>query len=114
MNIKNNNKAKFFNQFKKKFKYTYNKLICYQQFYSYFQVEMDGLTGKVKFDSQGKRTDFELEIVELKKDGLQKVCKIFKIIKFLVNLYIFVQLFRVVKLVLNAYQRLQYRIFIYL
>ena len=61
---------------------------------------MDGLTGKVKFDSQGKRTDFELEIVELKKDGLQKVCKIFKIIKFLVNLYIFVQLFRVEKLVL--------------
>ena len=39
---------------------------------------MDGLTGKVKFDSQGKRTDFELEIVELKKDGLQKVCKITK------------------------------------
>ena len=72
---------------------------------------MDGLTGKVKFDSQGKRTDFELEIVELKKDGLQKVCKIFEIRKFLVNTHIFVQLFRVY-LVLNAYQRFQYRIFI--
>ena len=34
---------------------------------------MDGLTGKIKFDSQGLRTDFQLEIVELKKDGLQKV-----------------------------------------
>lgn len=30
---------------------------------------MDGLTGKIKFDSRGLRTDFELEIVELKKDG---------------------------------------------
>ena len=65
-----------------------------------FQVEMDGLTGKVKFDSQGKRTDFELEIVELKKDGLQKVCQIFKIKKVTVNTHIFVQLFRVEKFVL--------------
>jgi len=37
------------------------------------QVELDGLTGKIKFDSRGLRVDFELEIVELKKDGLQKV-----------------------------------------
>jgi hypothetical protein len=36
-------------------------------------VELDGLTGKIKFDSRGLRVDFELEIVELKKDGLQKV-----------------------------------------
>ena len=34
---------------------------------------MDGLTGKVKFDQFGLRTDFQLEIVELKKKGLQKV-----------------------------------------
>ena len=34
---------------------------------------MDGLTGKVKFDQFGLRTDFLLEIVELKKKGLQKV-----------------------------------------
>ena len=37
---------------------------------------MDGLTGKVKFDQFGLRTDFQLEIVELKKKGLQKVNKI--------------------------------------
>ena len=34
---------------------------------------MDGLTGRIKFDSRGLRTDFQLEIVELKKSGLQKV-----------------------------------------
>ena len=37
------------------------------------KVEMDGLTGKIKFDQYGFRTDFQLEIVELKKKGLQKV-----------------------------------------
>ena len=36
-------------------------------------VEMDGLTGKVKFDERGLRTDFTLEIVELKRHGLEKV-----------------------------------------
>ena len=36
-------------------------------------VEMDGLTGKVKFDQLGLRTDFTLEIVELKRQGLTKV-----------------------------------------
>ena len=36
-------------------------------------VEMDGLTGKVKFDKSGRRTDFTLDIVELKKHGLEKV-----------------------------------------
>ena len=34
---------------------------------------MDGLTEKVKFDQFGLRTDFQPEIVELKKKGLQKV-----------------------------------------
>ena len=37
------------------------------------QVEMRGLTGRIKFDQHGLRTDFTLEIVELKKDGLLKV-----------------------------------------
>ena len=37
------------------------------------QVEMKGLTGTIKFDQHGLRTDFTLEIVELKKDGLVKV-----------------------------------------
>ena len=36
-------------------------------------MELEGLTGKIKFDSRGLRSDFELDIVELKKDGLQKV-----------------------------------------
>ena len=34
---------------------------------------MKGLTGTIKFDQHGLRTDFALEIVELKKDGLMKV-----------------------------------------
>ena len=34
---------------------------------------MRGLTGRIKFDQHGLRTDFTLEIVELKKDGLLKV-----------------------------------------
>ena len=34
---------------------------------------MKGLTGTIKFDQHGLRSDFTLEIVELKKDGLIKV-----------------------------------------
>ena len=45
-----------------------NSLINYMKL-----VEMDGLTGKVKFDKSGRRTDFTLDIVELKKHGLEKV-----------------------------------------
>ena len=37
------------------------------------QVELDGLTGRIKFDHDGLRTEFELQIVELKKHGLEKV-----------------------------------------
>ena len=37
------------------------------------QVEMDGLTGKVSFDAAGFRSNFNLEIVELRKEGLTKV-----------------------------------------
>ena len=37
------------------------------------KVEMQGLTGVIKFDAKGLRTDFQLEIVELKKHGLEKV-----------------------------------------
>ncbi len=50
----------------------------------YLKVELDGLTGKIKFDSRGLRVDFELEIVELKKDGLQKVRSLKKIRKKLI------------------------------
>jgi hypothetical protein len=31
---------------------------------------MEGLTGRIKFDSRGFRSDFDLEIIELKKEGL--------------------------------------------
>ena len=34
---------------------------------------MEGLTGWVKFDQFGLRTNFQLDIVELKRKGLVKV-----------------------------------------
>ena len=37
------------------------------------QVAMKGLTGNITFDQHGLRTDFELEVIELKKEGLVKV-----------------------------------------
>ena len=45
-----------------------NSLINYMK-----MADINGLTGRVKFDENGLRTDFELEIVELKKHGLDKV-----------------------------------------
>jgi hypothetical protein len=36
-------------------------------------VELDGLTGKIKFDEHGLRTGFHLHIIELKKSGLAQV-----------------------------------------
>lgn len=33
---------------------------------------MKGLTGVIKFDHQGFRSDFTLDIIELTRDGLQK------------------------------------------
>ena len=34
---------------------------------------MEGLTGRIKFDSLGFRSDFDLDVIELKKEGLVKV-----------------------------------------
>ncbi len=34
---------------------------------------MEGLTGKVNFDQEGFRSNFMLDIVELRKEGLTKV-----------------------------------------
>ena len=45
-----------------------NSLINYMK-----MADINGLTGRIKFDENGLRTDFELEIVELKKHGLDKV-----------------------------------------
>lgn len=36
-------------------------------------VEMKGLTGVIKFDNQGFRSGFSLDIIELGKDGLRKI-----------------------------------------
>uniref|UniRef100_A0A8D8RHZ1 Glutamate receptor 1 n=1 Tax=Cacopsylla melanoneura TaxID=428564 RepID=A0A8D8RHZ1_9HEMI len=36
-------------------------------------VEMQGLTGTIKFDNQGFRPNFLLEVIELSKEGLQKI-----------------------------------------
>ncbi|XP_071450570.1 glutamate receptor ionotropic, kainate 2 isoform X3 [Hetaerina americana] len=36
-------------------------------------VEMKGLTGVIKFDNQGFRSNFMLDVVELTRDGLQKI-----------------------------------------
>ena len=37
------------------------------------KVEMEGLTGMVNFNTEGFRTNFELGIVELRKEGLVQV-----------------------------------------
>ena len=38
------------------------------------QVEMTGLTGIIKFDNQGFRSDFILDVIELNtKDGLKEI-----------------------------------------
>ena len=47
--------------------------ISFDSSYCLYQVELEGLTGNIKFDQQGLRTEFTLQIVELKKHGLEKV-----------------------------------------
>ena len=39
----------------------------------YFQTEIKGLTGFVKYDDRGLRSVFSLDIIELGKDGVEKV-----------------------------------------
>jgi len=36
-------------------------------------AQMEGVSGKVSFDAQGLRTSFDLEVIELKAHGLEKV-----------------------------------------
>ena len=38
-----------------------------------FQFEANGITGKIKFDENGLRTDVSFEVVDLAADGIQKV-----------------------------------------
>lgn len=41
--------------------------------YGVSQVEMKGLTGVIKFDHQGFRSDFMLDVIELSREGLKKI-----------------------------------------
>ena len=41
---------------------------------------MEGLTGPIKFDARGFRTDFSLDIIELKNEGLVKVILVLGVI----------------------------------
>lgn len=38
-----------------------------------FQIEIDGLTGIVKFDEDGLRSDFEIDVIEVMAHGFEKV-----------------------------------------
>lgn len=37
------------------------------------QMEIDGLTGIVKFDEEGTRSDFEVDVLEVMGHGFEKV-----------------------------------------
>lgn len=40
------------------------------------QAHWDGLTGRVLFNkTNGLRTDFDLDVISLKEEGLEKVCQ---------------------------------------
>ena len=57
-----------------------NSLINYMK-----MADINGLTGRIKFDENGLRTDFELEIVELKKHGLEKVSHLTSLINLMLK-----------------------------
>ncbi len=39
-------------------------------------TEFEGLSGRVAFDTQGLRTHFDLDIMELQKKGLESIGKL--------------------------------------
>ena len=50
----------------------------YKYVYVIFQSHWDGLTGRLSFNkSSGLRTDFDLDIISLKEEGLEKVHFVF-------------------------------------
>lgn len=58
-------------------------------------MEFDGLTGIIKFDEDGLRSEFELEVLEIMTHGVVKVC--FNILLLLVahdHLNFFLYIFR--------------------
>lgn len=45
-------------------------------FFLPLQAHWEGLTGRITFNkSNGLRTDFDLDVISLKEEGLEKVCK---------------------------------------
>jgi hypothetical protein len=58
-----------FSFFKKSIKQ--NSCTNFIDFISKFEV--NGITGKIKFDENGLRTDVSFEVVDLAADGVQKV-----------------------------------------
>lgn len=51
----------------------YFKFTEIRVYFRMLQVEMKGLTNLIKFDNQGFRTDFLLDIIELSLAGIRKV-----------------------------------------
>ena len=49
------------------------KNVCVDFYYK--QVHLDGLTGPVQFDEHGKRSEIELEILNLRNNSFEKVSK---------------------------------------
>lgn len=47
--------------------------IFFDVFTDNFQSEMQGLTGLIKFDTAGFRSDFQLDVLRLTEDGLKKI-----------------------------------------
>ena len=44
-------------------------ILCYRQ------VSLDGVTGPVQFNEDGKRRETQLEILNLRNNSFKKVCK---------------------------------------
>lgn len=47
--------------------------LCANAVLHYSQVELKGLTNLIKFDNQGFRSDFVLDIIELSPNGMRKI-----------------------------------------
>ena len=45
----------------------------YFLYFSYIQTTVQGMSGPLELDKDGQRTDFALNILELKKNGFEKV-----------------------------------------
>jgi hypothetical protein len=56
----------------------YFVLLCFVLFCFVLQAHWEGLTGRITFNkTNGLRTDFDLDVISLKEEGLEKVCELF-------------------------------------